>query len=388
MKPIVIKLALSLFAFSLSFNPDWSSKALIMLVLVTFANKDIKKMSFKWDGYLKMMTILLVYIIVNSVLSNGPFPSDTFIWVGLWFVFYLTAQHINGKIGFNTELVLKSFLTGVLTVGVINFFAFIFKTGFRLDNFFNAWENNSIVDIHKLYYGMYLNMAHLILLKFLSEKKIRLGSFVIFDILVLLLVFFTGALSSIFLLILLSLLYLSNQYWRQYYKSFSIVILIVPFVLLFAFMLKGFQEIFQEIDGDGSRIRNYNVNKEIVLEKPFFGHGIGNEFITMQNHRLPASWEYKNKYNAHNQYFQFLIGGGLTFLILVLLFFYKSVYCKGFLGLGFATIVLYTFLVESMLGRHHGQIYFSFFLVMVLYDFGIVQPKSVDEYKTCDGAAN
>ncbi len=375
MKPLPINLTLSLFAFLMTFDPDWSSKALIFLVLVTFANSDINKFNFKWNGDLKIMAILIFYSIVNCTFLEGTFSSDTFVVVGLCLVFYFIIDHINNRIKININLILKSFLMGVLTVGAINLLVFFYNIGIRPEQLFNAWEENTVIDIQKIYYGMYLNMAQLILIKFLTERKIQLKLFIAFNIAVFTLIYFTGALSGLLLFILINIFHLVYHYYERFYKPIITMFLILPLVFLFVLMHNGFQDVFQQIDGDGSRIRNYNVNKEIVLKRPLFGYGIGNEFTSMQKHRLPASWEYKNKYNAHNQYFQFLIGGGITFLVLFLLFIFHFLYYGNFMSLAFGTILLNTFFVESILQRHHGQIFFSFFLVLIFFSHKIANSK-------------
>ncbi|GGD76450.1 hypothetical protein GCM10011412_12720 [Maribacter cobaltidurans] len=136
------------------------------------------------------------------------------------------------------------------------------------------------------------------------------------------------------------------------------------------------QDFFSQIDGENSRIRNYNVNMELILAAPIFGYGLGKERQTMQANRNEKSWEYKNNYHAHNQYFESLLGGGVILLLLILsllalllrkaLFNTASVYATSFV-----VILLYSFLIESILRRHHGILFFSFFLFLLyFYDVG------------------
>lgn len=265
------------------------------------------------------------------------------------------------------------FVLGVFVVGVINLIAFGVGT---MDNaysgFFNTWQTFSVIDIHKIYYAAYINMAYLIIADFYNRKVVDLYIYILTVFISVLLLLYTGAVSGIFIFVLINVLFIARKVWNKGYKSLIFTALIMPFVLMIGLSFKPIQLAFQKIDGEGSRVRNYNVNKEIVVHKPFFGHGIGKEMETMQGARKKNSWEYQNKYNAHNQYFQYLIGGGVFLLVgiisLFLILIYHSVHKdRELLGIGFCLILLYIFIIESFLERHHGLIFFASFFNILLF---------------------
>ncbi|MGS2762734.1 O-antigen ligase family protein [Sinomicrobium sp. M5D2P9] len=364
--------SLSMFLFSLSFAPDWSSKALIFLVIVFILNLKPNRKQLSEDNVLKVLTALTVYAVLNMLFLSGTFSASIFKLTGLCLIFCLMISQSDFK-AININKAFLAFVLGVFVVGTINLIAFgveMVNNGYS--GFFNTWQTFSIIDIDKIYYAVYINMAYLITVDCFSKKIIGLNTYILVTSLSVILFLYTGAVSGILVFILLNVLLAAKKVWKKGYTTLVFFTFLTPLILMIGLSFKPVQDVFQKIDGEGSRMRNYNINKEIVIQMPFFGHGIGKEMETMQNARKSTSWEYQNKYNAHNQYFQYLIGGGIVLLsgIISLLFIllYRPINKEAkLLTIGFCLILLYIFIIESFLERHHGLMFFAFFFNALLF---------------------
>lgn len=368
----IYSFSLSLFVFSLSFDPDWSSKTLILLVVAFILNLKPDRKQLSKDSILKVLLALTIFAVLNLLFLSGTFNASIFKLTGLCLLFRLMISQSNFK-EININGALLAFVLGVFVVGAINLIAFGVGMLNNADSFFfNRWQTFSVIDIHKIYYAAYINMAYLIIADFYNKKVVGLNIYILAVFVSVLLLLYTGAISGIFIFVLLNVLFLAKKMSSKGYEALIFIALLIPFILMMGLSFKPIQLAFQKIDGEGSRVRNYNVNKEIIVHKPFFGYGIGKEMETMQSAREKNSWEYENKYNAHNQYFQYLIGGGVFLLLgimsLLLMLIYHSIHKdRELLGIGFCLILLYIFIVESFLERHHGLIFFAFFFNILLF---------------------
>ncbi len=372
-KDKLLYFATCLFSFSLCFEPHWSSKAFIFLIITSFLNIDISISLAIKSNYIKILFILILYSTINMVIIGDGFDDKSYSIIGLCILFYLIFSK-NSFRKININYILFSFLLGVLVVGLVNITNIVGQL--MLDDFslFNSWESYSIIDIQKIYYALYLNMAYVILLYFLQEKVLTIRVYLLCLPLVGLLLFVTGAVSGFLVFILINILFGVKVLFPLYFAKFSILALVFPLVLLFLMSFNNTQSIFQKLDGDGSRLRNYKTNIGIILEKPILGHGIGVEMRAMQDARDINSWERKEAYNAHNQYFEILIGGGFVYLFLLLsllgILLFNSIRLNSkfnWLTISFNLILFYVFIIESLLVRHHGFMFFSFFLSLLWY---------------------
>ena len=363
--------SLCVLAFSLCFDPDWSSKALIFVGIIALFNLKIKKELFKSLPFYVLLE-LFVFTLVNLLLVAKRFDESFLTLIGLLFFFYFLYFQTRFKSEWFKYLLI-SFSTGVYLVGVIQLTAAIFKiSDFNIKPLYNTWQYYAIIDIQKIYYAFYLNLAYLFVIDLIIKRKsrFRIISIITVCLVSLTLFWFTGSLSGIILLLVLNLLLVVHHVLPKYFLMFSHVLVVLPLLIFIALINPDVQNAFSKIDGENSRIRNFNTNKELVIKSPIIGYGLGKEFETMQMARKPKSWEFKNKYHAHNQYFEFLLGGGLLMLLLFLhLFFvlYRSViknYRNALLPIGFCVIITFVFLIESIFRRHHGILFYSFFFIL------------------------
>lgn len=353
------------FSFCLSFDPDWSSKALIFLSILFLFNLKPRIKTINRPVLISLL-LILVYAAVNMVVFNGFINWSLLTPILLCSYFYFVFNQSEALL-VNTDYILYFFVLGVLVsgiAGIINFF--VITESFSLIHLFNTWEYFSVFDIQKIYYAVYVVFGYLFSIRLLIAKKIQLKFFIVLAIILMLLLLYTGTLSAIVIFIILNLLLLIKYYFkgRLFQVLFGLVSL-VPILFMFLLTSKSIQENFIKADGDPSRIRNYRVNSTIISKAPVFGYGIGNEQKVMMKERNKNKWEYKYNYNAHNQYFEYLIGGGIIYLGLIIGLFIillqHSSLEVNILVKGFVILLSYIFFIESFMLRHHGYMFFSFF---------------------------
>lgn len=326
--------------------------------------------------FFRILIFLILYVIFNMIFIAHTWDSHIYSLLGLLVLFSLQINYTKIDEITYTRIPL-AFSLGVFVVGIINIVPFLLKNDLvNFDTLFNSWNTYAILDIHKIYYALFLCLSYVFVIEHLRLKPIKYRYVYIslsFSFCIVML-YYTGSGNGFLLFFLSHILYVVSFFKTKIRFVFSITILILPLIILFVLAIPRAQEAFSKIDGEGSRMRNYNINKELFIEAPIFGHGIGKERETMQAKRNPRSWEYKNNYNAHNQYFESLIGGGLVLTLTILSFFIlliiQSTFNKfNFVALCFCSFMLYSFLIESILRRHHGVFFFSFFLVYFLFRF-------------------
>ena len=123
----------------------------------------------------------------------------------------------------------------------------------------------------------------------------------------------------------------------------------------------------QKSDGTSARIEIWKVSFQIIRENLLFGAGTGDvkkELLEKYktNHIDPAL---DSRLNAHNQYLQTSIAIGMTgFLVLIISLVFPGIYAlkrKQTIYLTFLVLFAFHILVESMLERQAGVVFYAFF---------------------------
>jgi len=118
----------------------------------------------------------------------------------------------------------------------------------------------------------------------------------------------------------------------------------------------------------------WSCSLNLIKERPVFGYGLGN----VQSHidsclentsERPELYLGSFKFNAHNQYFQFMLASGAIALILFVYFVIDSlgraIKSRNYFFILFMTLSVLSFTTESMLQRNLGVNFFSFFSVLL-----------------------
>ncbi|MBQ4913421.1 O-antigen ligase family protein [Maribacter sp. MMG018] len=365
--------SICVFAFSLSFNPDWSSKAILLAGIMALFNLRFDKNALR-GKLLYFLLGLSVFTIFNLCIIAKSFDGSFLILVGLLFLFYFLFFHTRLESSWYKYFFI-SFTIGVYFVGFLNLgVALLYISDIDFMSLYNTWSNYSVIDIQKIYYALYLNMAFLFIIDLVIKNARRYRPIIITAICLatLLLFVYSGSLSGIGMFLVLCVLITVYYELPKYFHGVSAMFVLLPLVTFLALINPSAQKIFSKVDGENSRIRNFNVNKELVFQSPIIGYGLGKELETMQKAREPGSWEFKNKYHAHNQYFEFFLGGGMVlfavfvYLFSLLLMSAYSNYSKSLYPIGFCIIMVFVFLIESILRRHHGFMFFTFFFMLFM----------------------
>jgi len=369
-------ISLAVFSFLISFDPDWSSKGLILLTIVSTTRIDLQK-KYLQNRYVFVLLVTLIYIAINTTLYKNYSALSSYTVPALCILFFLIFSQT--KTSINLKRITFFFTFGIFVVGGLNLIVFFTDPTINI-NFINAWNATTIFDIHKTYYASLLNISFLLLLYFYVENRITSKIVLILSPFFLVLLVFTGSVVNACILILLILLYLSYKYLPTLYGYIFFFFLGAQLLVLLALSNPLGNQFLDILDGDLSRVRNFQVNSLVVNQAPFFGHGIGNELEIVQSYRNNNSWEYINKYNAHNQFFQYVLGGGFIYLLLCIFpFIYinikNRVFNRNLFANGLTLIFCYIFMIESFQERHHGQIIFSFFITLIAYKINLEKHK-------------
>jgi O-antigen ligase len=181
--------------------------------------------------------------------------------------------------------------------------------------------------------------------------------------------------------------------------SFLIIVILVALSVLFYFIFPApFQRLVSLMNFDAEhvdknaiestavRVLIWEQSMELIKQNFFFGTGVGdaNAELYKAYERNGLTGAYSYKLNAHNQFLQTFIGMGI-FSFAVLLFLtigamIRALLTRQFLLFIFAFLISFNFLVESMLQRAAGVVFFCFFycfLTLVKEDDFMLDEKAV-----------
>jgi len=261
---------------------------------------------------------------------------------------------------------------------------------------FNFFHSTSVfyysrlsVFLHPGYFSMYLNFAVAIMLFLLLEKWNDLAGSTKLICLILLVWFFTFIilLSSKAGILSLALVFLVCVGYNIIRKKKIIqgVLTLIGVALVFWISFAVFSQSLGRMtqagkvvansetvksdtkEGTGERILIWKSSIDIIKNNILFGLGTGDvkDGLLKAYRSEDISMAEIRQLNAHNQYLQTFISLGLIgFLVLILMFILPAFYSLRndyLLYLLFLLIVGFNFLVESMLERQAGVIFYGFF---------------------------
>ncbi|WP_378186034.1 O-antigen ligase family protein [Aquimarina sp. W85] len=323
------------------------------------------------------MTITMLILALFSLVING-----------------FTEGFKGSRLSFLFLFILFQIIFHVLTVGVlhISILTFSLFAGVSIAGFFRLFvgiqsmynENlqflftridvipwKDFVDSNPIIYGMLLNFCYVSFLFLFSKKNITARLLIIIIALLILFHLTYFSLSGGIVFLLINVGFFMAKYNPKLLKR-NIAVLIPCMTACFLIVLSNSGgEFFSNIDGESSRIRNYKTSLNVIKNRPVLGYGVGNELTTLQQNRSSNSWEFKNKYHAHNQYFEMLIGGGFIYLIIFLTLLgvslYHGILNHNFILIFFLLIIFSIMFIESLLVTHKGFIFVAFIWSYLLY---------------------
>ena len=293
------------------------------------------------------------------------------------------------------ELQLKkiiiSFVSGCVLTSVMCIFRAFYLYYFQ--NFNSFFYTEFSYFMHPSYFAMYLILAQLIVmlfyphwLKHLSNLFVKIGFMsVVFLTSIFLCSSKMGLITAFLLLPLPFTIILYNRAYKK-----MIVGLVVAFIASIAVSYKVFPTPFDRIktafkvtatsqtidktDAESTAVRMLIWNEAVTIIKQhvLFGTSPGDANNTLYKayEQNGITGALNKKLNAHNQFLQTFIGTGIIgFVLLLLMSFGTLVYGffqKNYILILFSVLIIFNFLVESMLQAQAGFIFFVFFSCLLI----------------------
>ncbi len=385
-----------LLSFSL---PLWQRlSTIILLVLVCLSLLKIRNIHYNKD-FLPLFTLYFIYII--SEVIHPPINFDVFEMksslLALPLVLMLNKPH-KGEIR-------KSYKFYVFGIIVACFFCYInaaissisFENGFEFKNQVVNHINDSFLEssvfggnhffgnyfsiFHQtVYFSIYLNIALLIVLFTDIFKKTFKYVFIVFVFIV---IFQVSNRVNIILYLFVII------YWIFFtIKKDKTKFLILSFCCLLGLLILFFNprtnKLFRNVmdtelfldreseDSFGTRLLVWDASLSIIKDNFIKGVGVSNTYKILKKVYKEKRYvvPFRNRLNAHNQYFQITIECGiigLSVLFLVLRKLLKSKKRYKLLNIGFLVLIIINFLFESVFSRYSGLVCFAFFYCTLLY---------------------
>jgi len=326
---------------------------------------------------------------IETMLSLIAFPIACFWFLKNVKLDFVIIQSIFFKVFFISNIIFS-----VIAYYLLSFYRNPKFSSKDADFFRNAIADIPYIGEHSIYISIFLAIA-IIIGTFIFKQgnhnilvKIGLivGQFILISLLLLLMS--KGIIIALIIAFLVPFIFSKQVSKKIIFGSAIIVILI--FILLpkhnnrFGELLK--KESFEQIDMNNSTSIRFYILKcsiKMMLEKPFFGHGLGDvqkelDFrYNINEEMLPSG-----KYNSHNQYLFVLLSTGVIGFIFFLLFLYYifniAIKNQDYFLLSILILFSISFLFENILSRQSGVILFSFLVNFLVLKYFVLNKENLD----------
>lgn len=375
----LLRTSLLLFFFTIPLKENWNSISLIIFLFITiFINLNrvsVREKLSRWQVLALLLLILSLFtILINHENIDHDFKVNSFSFPALLvlfsflfqkkiLIFTLKSNYINAIfIGLSISGITRIVLT---VINHISFDLSLFAVR-TIIPFHSIFSPNPIIFalILSFCWGHYIQASH--------KRKLTHKQLLLIGLLCTLYINTYFSIIGLFVFLFTSAFMLLSKCYKQ------IIFKVTPLIFFSAFALFTFVltdtglNYLRVIDGDGSRVRNYQMSLKTINKLPLFGHGVGNEITSIQAVRNPNSWEYEKKYNLHNQFFEIIIGGGWCYFLLFFLMLIEAqkVFIKkrSVLGINFLFLIIITMFFESLLITQKGFYFTSFFLAYFIFE--------------------
>lgn len=385
-----------LIAFFLPFGINHA--ILILIWAISFFAFDNVKQGFKNVFSNKWSYVLLAFFLIHALgyffsLDKSDALNAIEIKLGfLAFPILVFASRFNEV---QIKKIVISFVSGCVLATVICLFRAFYLYFFEDVNAFFYSDFNYF--LHPSYFAMYLVFAQLIVMLFyptwlshLTYLNIKIG-FISF--LLLLATFLCSSKMGLITAFLLIPTALFVILYKNGYKKLivgSLIVFIFGLFLSYKFLPQPFERIkvafkvtasaekIDKTDAESTAVRIliWKESVKLIQSNFWFGTTAGDA-----NDKLIEAYEKEGltgalikKLNAHNQFLQTFIGTGIMgFVLLLLMTFGAMIYgfvVKNYLLVTFSVLMIFNFLVESMLQAQAGFIFFVFFFcILTQYNF-------------------
>lgn len=346
----------------------------------------------KWSYILLAFFILHVVDYFFSVNKTGALNAIEIKLSFLAFPILIGASRYNEL---HVKKIVISFVSGCVLVSMIDIFRAFYLYFFQDFNAFFYTEFSYFM--HPSYFSMYLIFAQLIILLFypkwlshLTNLNIKIGFMsLIFLVAIFLCSSKMGLITAFLLLPLIFGIILYNKGYKKTIAGLLLALMIgiaiayklfpTPFERIkMAFKVTSSAETINKTDAESTAVRILIWKESVkLIENNFvFGTTAGdtNDKLVEAYEREGLAGALRKKLNAHNQFLQTFIGTGIIgFILLLLMTFGTLIYGfikKNYILSLFSILMIFNFLVESMLQAQAGFIFFAFFFcILTQYNF-------------------
>ncbi len=377
---------LLILAFGLSFkyfvSPLIAVYALMWILAGSFRNSivfinNLKTIIICWSFYLLHIIALAYTDNLNDGLKNLEVKLSL-----LLFPLLFSFEEIGKE---KTKKIVSVFILGLVWHGIIliaraiyRYFAIKTSSVFFYEDF-SPW-------LHPSYYSMYISFA-CVLTYFLSDlsKQIKISIYTLLTVILVLLSSKMGFIVHLLTASLLLIHHLKTKYnLKIVIATISTLIgLVIGSYFIAPSYYARFTNLFNTVSIDkidktskessAARMMSWDAANKLVKEKPIQGYSPGdaNDELLKKYEELGYTGILEGKLNAHNQYFQTLVGLGFIGLFALLYYFFfltsNAIKNKRPYLLFFVIIVMLHFAVESMLQAQAGTIFFGFFSSLFVF---------------------
>lgn len=385
-----------LIAFFLPFGINYAIFILIW-ALCFFAFDDVKTgmkgmLSNKWNYLLLSFFLIHALGYFFSINKGGALNAIEIKLSFLAFPVLIGASNYNEL---QIKKIVISFVSGCVMVSVIDIFRAFYLYFFQDFNAFFYTEFSYFM--HPSYFAMYLVFAQLIILLFypkwlshLSNLNIKIGFMTIIFLVAIFLCSSKMGLITAFLLLPLTFgIILYNNGYKKTIAGLLLALMIgiamayklfpTPFERIkMAFKVTSSSETIDKTDAESTAVRIliWKESVKLIENNLVFGTTAGdaNDKLVEAYEREGLTGALRKKLNAHNQFLQTFIGTGIIgFVLLLIMTFGALVFGfikKNYLLSLFSILMIFNFLVESMLQSQAGFIFFAFFFcILTQYNF-------------------
>lgn len=385
-----------LIAFFLPFGINYAIFIIVWTVCF-FAFDDVKvgmkrMLQNKWTYVLLTFFLIHAFGYFFSVNKEGALSAIEIKLSFLAFPILIGASNYNEL---QIKKIVISFVSGCVLVSVIDVFRAFYLYFFQDFNAFFYTEFSYFM--HPSYFAMYLIFAQLIILLFypkwlshLSNVTIKIGFIsVVFLTAIFLCSSKMGLITAFILLPLTFCVILFNKGYKKVIIALIIGLMIsigiayklfpTPFERIEqAFKVTASSETIDKTDAESTAVRILIWKESIKLIETNFVFGTtagdANDKLVEAYEREGLAGALRKKLNAHNQFLQTFIGTGtIGFILLLLMTVGSLIYGfikKNYVLSLFSILMIFNFLVESMLQAQAGFVFFAFFFcILTQYNF-------------------
>ncbi len=259
-----------------------------------------------------------------------------------------------------------------------------------LESITNGWNYFIGVEFSKLVNPSYVSLYILLVLSYYLKNKLQSRTQVLIIIILFLYLFLLASIAAYIILAVMCLLLIYNisDKSRKYTMSIMFVLGLIVFlnnprVFDFYSNVKDFNNtlVIDNTTVEKSRLLTWNASIKLIQEAPFLGYGVGdtNDVLIEKYKELNYFHNYKNKYNAHNQFLQtFLQTGIIGFGVLINIFILLAIRMNRSRNeLSVFLILFISLFFESMLVRFNGVVFFSVIIPLLLKKRSILSSRII-----------